>query len=191
MSVNASESLTRLFTWRGQTLLPRVFISIEPRLMAIEGKIRLFAYFLFTPRHRHCQFIVSNHAEGKRRRRRICQWWFNSLLYIYIYIMVFIILWRIRIIYQSFTIWVSIFFFLRQIIVKYFKRSKLIFQKIIAKDVINNIINVADSQRKKKERKRSYWNETIQTIVKDEDKRQTQFKKKKEKKMNRNTHKSR
>lgn len=81
--------------------------------------------------------------------------------------------------------------FLRQIIVKYFKRSKLIFQKIIAKDVINNIINVADSQRKKKERKRSYWNETIQTIVKDEDKRQTQFKKKKEKKMNRNTHKSR
>lgn len=171
MSVNASESLTRLFTWRGQTLLPRVFISIEPRLMAIEGKIRLFAYFLFTPRHRHCQFIVSNHAEGKRRRRRICQWWFNSLLYIYIYIMVFIILWRIRIIYQSFTIWVSIFFFLRQIIVKYFKRSKLIFQKIIAKDVINNIINVADSQRKKKERKRSYWNETIQTIVKDEDKR--------------------
>lgn len=170
MSVNASESLTRLFTWRGQTLLPRVFISIEPRLMAIEGKIRLFAYFLFTPRHRHCQFIVSNHAEGKRRRRN-CQWWFNSLLYIYIYIMVFIILWRIRIIYQSFTIWVSIFFFLRQIIVKYFKRSKLIFQKIIAKDVINNIINVADSQRKKKERKRSYWNETIQMIVKDEDKR--------------------
>lgn len=103
--------------------------------------------------------------------------------------MVFIILWRIRIIYQSFTIWVSIFFFLRQIIVKYFKRSKLIFQKIIAKDIINNTINVADSQRKKKERKRSYWNETIQTIVEDEDKRQTQFKKKKEKKMNRNTHK--
>lgn len=45
---------------------------------------------------------------------------------------------------------------------------------------------MADSQRKKKERKRSYWNETIQTIVEDEDKRQTQFKKKKEKKMNRN-----
>lgn len=77
--------------------------------------------------------------------------------------------------------------FLRQIIVKYFKRSKLIFQKIIAKDIINNTINVAKIlKEKKKERKRSYWNETIQTIVKDEDKRQTQFKKKKEKKMNRN-----
>lgn len=89
--------------------------------------------------------------------------------------MVFIILWRIRIIYQSFTIWVSIFFFLRQIIVKYFKRSKLIFQKIIAKDIINNTINVAKILKEKKRKKkiilewndpndRQRWRQTIDTI---------------------------
>lgn len=66
--------------------------------------------------------------------------------------MVFIILWRIRIIYQSFTI----FFFLRQIIVKYFKRSKLIFQKIIAKDIINNTINVAKILKEKKKKEKDH-----------------------------------
>lgn len=69
--------------------------------------------------------------------------------------MVFIILWRIRIIYQSFTIWVSIFFFLRQNI-KYFKRSKLIFQKIIAKDIINNTINVAKILKEKKKKEKDH-----------------------------------
>lgn len=86
--------------------------------------------------------------------------------------MVFIILWRIRIIYQSFTIWVSIFFFLRQIIVKYFKRTKLIFQKIIAKDIINNTINVAKILKEKKKiilewndpNDRQRWRQTTDTI---------------------------
>lgn len=82
--------------------------------------------------------------------------------------------------------------FLRQIIVKYFKRSKLIFQKIIAKDVINNIINVAKilKEKKKKEKdhigmKRSKRSSKMKTNDRHN------LKKKKEKKMNRNTHKSR